>query len=285
MNRVAPALAIAVLAFLAFAVQAEEVTFPDGMVVRPRFTYYPLAEPLPAEALLSQAVAGTTIPLWSASVDSLGKTFKYTMVGQNPQIKLKNPATTIPLVIVPVKFVFANGDTFDLSAPDPTCSPAGTPLDLFLNSPLLKVMFESTPSDCCILGFHDAFLNPNHGHAFQTFATADYDTTQLFSPSADAVDSSHEINELQDDPSGSNPTPAWGHVGQVSGCQSNLEVGDPLSPPSGPVFDVKMPNGFTYHVQDLAFFSWFYRQSPSIGLGGVYSLLGTFKTSAGPICH
>lgn len=46
-----------------------------------------------------------------------------------------------------------------------------------------------------------------------------------------------------------------------------------------------MPNGFTYHVQDLAFFSWFYRQSPSIGLGGVYSLFGTFKTSAGAACR
>ena len=31
-----------------------------------------------------------------------------------------------------------------------------------------------------------------------------------------------------------NPTPKWGHIGQVSGCQSNLEVGDPLSGTNAP---------------------------------------------------
>ena len=40
-------------------------------------------------------------------------------------------------------------------------------------------------------------------------------------------------------------------------CQDNLEVGDPLtgfnfSPIGG-------RNGFTYHLQELTFFSWFYR--------------------------
>src|SRR5215472_16401835 len=64
-----------------------------------------------------------------------------------------------------------------------------------------------------------------------------------------------------DDPFGSNPTPAWGHVGQVGGCQNNLEVGDPLTGKN--IQTVTMPNGFTYHLQELAFFSWFYG-APSI---------------------
>jgi hypothetical protein len=80
------------------------------------------------------------------------------------------------------------------------------------------------------------------------------------------------------DPLTTNPTPAWGHVGQVSGCQSNLEVGDPLSGTTFPV----MLNGFTYHPQELAFFSWFYRQKPSIAVNNWYSDQGTFGSYAAP---
>ncbi len=68
--------------------------------------------------------------------------------------------------------------------------------------------------------------------------------------------------EWQNDPSTVNPTPAWGHIGQVTGCQSNLEVGDPLS---GTSTTIKL-GGFTYHPQELAFFSWFYHQKPSLGV-------------------
>jgi hypothetical protein len=88
---------------------------------------------------------------------------------------------------------------------------------------------------------------------------------------------SHEIGEWMDDPLGDNPTAPWGHTGQVTGCQSNLEVGDPLS--GGPLISVAS-GGFTYHVQELAFFSWFYRQTPSIGVNSWYSDNGTFKTPA-----
>ena len=83
-----------------------------------------------------------------------------------------------------------------------------------------------------------------------------------------------------DDPYGNNPTPAWGGIGQVSGCQGNLENGDPLT---GTMFpDVTMAtNNYTYHLQELAFRSWFYNShfKPSIGAGGKFSNNGTF---AGP---
>lgn len=364
---------------------------PDETRFTPRYAVYPLQEAVSTEELADEAAAGLTIPLWSATARYKSQSFKYTMVGQNPQIKLKNPATTIPFVIVPVRFTFANGDVFDPTARDPVCSPAGTPLELFLNSPILKnvtptnggggkivtgqyagvfqfsnfykftgasgglnphfsvtlqptvqnvlpitvsktggtvvtatcgnlgiisasawqsfvqatifkqlkstlkpttipfflfynvVMSETGGTGgCCVLGSHAAFLNPNYARTFQAYAVADYDTSQEFTGVSDTSATSHETNELQDDPNGLNPTPSWGHVGQVAGCQSDLEVGDPLS---GTLFPVTMANGFTYHVQDLAFISWFYRQSPSIGVGGTYSLLGTFTTSAGPICH
>jgi hypothetical protein len=91
---------------------------------------------------------------------------------------------------------------------------------------------------------------------------------------------SHEIAEWMDDPAGNNPTPSWGNIGQVSGCQANLEVGDPLS---GTLNQIYMSsNGYTYHVQDLAFTSWFYRQKNSTGVNGWYSLFGTFLTPSEP---
>jgi hypothetical protein len=45
-----------------------------------------------------------------------------------------------------------------------------------------------------------------------------------------------------------------------------------------------MPNGVTYHLQELAFYSWFFG-TPSIGVGSVFSNNGTFATDAGVICH
>jgi hypothetical protein len=63
----------------------------------------------------------------------------------------------------------------------------------------------------------------------------------------------------------------------VSGCQRNLEVGDPLSGKMFPA--VKMGNGYNYHLQELAFFSWYYnaRTDRSIGAGGKFSDKGTFQ--------
>jgi len=78
-----------------------------------------------------------------------------------------------------------------------------------------------------------------------------------------------------------NGTPAWGHVGQVAGCQNNLEVGDPLTGTEAP--RIVMPNGFTYHLQELAFFSWLFG-NPSLGIHGWDSNNGTFLTDAGPPC-
>jgi hypothetical protein len=135
----------------------------------------------------------------------------------------------------------------------------------------------SFPSNCCIAGYHGAF-----GSSLQTYATADYDTTGIFLGTSDITAMSHEIGEWMDDPIGNNPTPLWGHTGQVSGCQNNLEVGDPLSDTEFP--ELRAANGITYHPQELAFFSWFFRQSPSLGVNGWYSDNGTFTQDAGAVC-
>lgn len=142
------------------------------------------------------------------------------------------------------------------------------------------VMSEGNPTNtanCCILGYHDI-------NGAQTYGTAEFEGRDqtLFSGVSDTAGMSHEIAEWMNDPTGANPTPAWGNIGQVVGCQANYEVGDPLSGTLMPA--IKMPNGFSYHVQELAFFGWFYRLTPSGGVHGWYSDNDTFKSDAGAVC-
>jgi hypothetical protein len=133
--------------------------------------------------------------------------------------------------------------------------------------------------NCCILGFHTAFgTGPN------TYGIGDFEGRNgtLFGGVADVSVSSHEVAEWLDDPFGNNtaaPVVPWGNIGQVSGCQPNLEVGDPLS---GTLLPVVPLNGFNYHLQELAFFSWFTHDNPSLGSGGKYSDNGTFTGWAKP---
>jgi hypothetical protein len=127
-------------------------------------------------------------------------------------------------------------------------------------------------NNCCILGFHSALGNPAI-----TYAIAEWDTTGDFGANiADASIATHEIAEWMDDPFGNNPTPAWGGIGQVSSCQNNYEVGDPLSGTLAPTINL---NGFDYHMQELAYFSWFFNSAGtgSLGAGGNFSSNGTFK--------
>ena len=143
---------------------------------------------------------------------------------------------------------------------------------------LLKNVVQSTanpPSTtgCCILGFHSA-----KGSPVQTYSPIDWDTTGLFSGTADGSIASHEIGEWMDDPLGTNPTPAWGNIGQVSGCQTNWENGDPLS---GTLMPAITLSGKAYHMQELGFFSWYFNKLgvASLGAGGKFSANGKF---AGP---
>jgi hypothetical protein len=136
------------------------------------------------------------------------------------------------------------------------------------------VLYDTSARNCCITGYHGAFgLSP------QTYAVGEFDTTGAFgAQSEDTSSLSHEVGEWLDDPLATNPTPSWGDVGQVSGdCQESLEVADPLTDMNFP--DVTMPNGYTYHLQELAFFSWFFG-SPSLGAGGLFSNNGTFGGTA-----
>ena len=155
-------------------------------------------------------------------------------------------------------------------------------------------IYQGSYGNCCILGYHNAV--PIGSTGVQVYAVGAYFTqTTVFGPHfADTTVWSHEMGELFDDPFvqsiGSVPggvnnalTPAWGNIGQVGGCQNNLENGDPLTPDQGgnfPNYAVTGWGGFTYHYQDLAFHDWFYRTA-STSTGGKYSLVGNFTSSQG----
>jgi hypothetical protein len=331
----------------------------------------------------AQARAGATVPEYTATQKVGTKSFKYTIVGKNPAIKVTNASTTVNAEIVPVIMKFSNGDTWTPTKAD-SCDPGASPLARTQNSPIVKtkatsfggtsmgtvqvtnafqraefwkfakptginpsfgvklafktlpaitinvpnadaaegttgcgsgllgaaeinwldnhlqtvvipslasqgvgtttfpifllhnfVEYINTTANCCVLGYHNTF---NRTAGAQTYGLAMYDNSGDFTGSSDISALSHEVGEWQNDPNTVNPTPSWGNIGQVSGCQANLEVGDPLS---GTTFNDAL-GGFTYHPQELAFFSWFYHQSPSLGVHGWFSDQGTFTTFAAP---
>jgi hypothetical protein len=337
----------------------------------------------PAQAVRA-AVAASTFTQYKATVKVGTTSYTYVIAGQNPAIKVTNPASTITTELIPLIMKFPDGRTWDPTKTDSCDSGAsaltrtqnspiyksqswtwgGTPIgtgqvtDAFqraefwkyaqptginptfginltvttlspitinvpstwgpaeagiscgngflgavninhLDSYLQKTVIPSLSSKgvgpatvpvfllhnfveytgsnpstgCCVLGYHNAY---NVTAGVQTYALAMYDNSRAFNGSSDVSALSHEVGEWQNDPYTNNPTPSWGHIGQVSGCQNNLEVGDPLS---GTTF-ADAVGGFTYHPQELAFFSWFYHQSPSLGVNGWYSDQGKFRTFA-----
>lgn len=132
---------------------------------------------------------------------------------------------------------------------------------------------------CCVLGYHSFAGEPTPS---QTYSVAEIDVSGLFEQSIEnTAVLAHEMGELVNDPYGDNEVPPWGHTGQQGACQENLEVGDPLTGTAMP--PVTMPNGFTYNLQELVFFSWFFG-GQSLGVNGWYSSNGTFTTDAGPLC-
>lgn len=159
------------------------------------------------------------------------------------------------------------------------------PIFLFYNT--VMAANSAGGSNCCILGFHNAVTQnaavaPDKAARVQTYAFIDFEASGAFPPSIrDTSIAAHEVGEWMDDPFGNNPTPAWGHTGQVGACQGNLGVGDPLTGTNVPT--VTGGNGFNYHLQELAFFSWFYG-APSIAVNNWFSDNNSFKTDAGPVC-
>ena len=154
-------------------------------------------------------------------------------------------------------------------------TPTQVPVVLAYN--VVLVDYPGGLGNCCIIGYHNAI--PVTGGT-QLYAVGTYVDPGIFNGISDIGAWSHELGELIDDPfvqsiAGvpggftNDLTPSWGHLGQVSGCQNNLEDGDPLT---GTQYAVTGVGQFVYHYQDLAFVDWFYR-TPSRSTGGA----GSFK--------
>ncbi len=134
-------------------------------------------------------------------------------------------------------------------------------------------LYQGNPSQCCIIGYHNALPTPNAKGktVIQTYAWGTYNDPSMYSvPVQDINALSHEIAEWYNNPFGVNVVPTWKVPGAPQyGCSKDLEVGDPLVGVTFPV------NG--YHPQDEAFYSWFTKQVPSVGIHGQYTYMGTFS--------
>jgi hypothetical protein len=170
--------------------------------------------------------------------------------------------------------------------------PKMLPIFLFSN----VVMFAG--QQCCILGYHNAVPSAQTGAAngkLQTYIVANYDSTvgnsrgQVFTgafPNApDIVALANAVAGWMDNPTTLNPTPKW-QLTINGGCQDVLEVAFPPGL-TGALTTLTAPHKPIYHVQDLAFKSWFYgdgtnqSKTGNSGFGGSYSLFstGNFATS------
>jgi hypothetical protein len=162
----------------------------------------------------------------------------------------------------------------------PGINPGTFPMFMIYNTGM-SIGDPTNLGNCCAGGYHS--INPAGPTTFQTYSPFDFDVSGFFVSSAnDTAIASHEVAEWANDPYIINNTPLWGHTGQVFGCQGNLEVGDPLTGTEAP--RIVGTNGFTYHLQELAFFSWFFG-NPSLGIHGWDSNNGTFLTDAGSPCQ
>lgn len=158
--------------------------------------------------------------------------------------------------------------------------PTQLPIFLFYNVVMSNGPPASNLNNCCILGYHDSFTR-NNNNPGQTYAVAEFEDRGVFNGISDVSVLSHEVQEWMNDPAIVNLTPAWGHIGQVSGCQNNLEEGDPLSGTLLPA--IEGTNGFSYHVQEIPWFSWFFAGTGgSLGVNNWFSSNDTFKGGALP---
>src|ERR1035437_10286511 len=139
------------------------------------------------------------------------------------------------------------------------------------------LLYNTTFSDA--LGFHSYVGN-------QTYAASFINGSDCCYPDVKTI--SHVVGDWMSDPiptGNQNLTPGWvaqtDSAGNPSLCQNNVAVGDPTADRLFP--DVSMPNGVTYHPQELTFHSWFLG-APSMGAGNVYSNNFSFAIDAGGVC-
>jgi len=178
----------------------------------------------------------------------------------------RNPSTGVLYAIVDTDFFLSQLNTMIQMA---NLSPDALAIALTSN------VFLSPQKDikkCCVLGFHTSFDVGEMAQVkfVQTFIWASWvDQGVLGSGLSDVTPMSHEISEWMNNPFGDNAVPSW-QVPNTSGCQSNLETGDPLALMPNAGYPVSI-DGFTYHPQNQVLMQWFQRGSVSDAFEGAFS--------------
>jgi hypothetical protein len=83
--------------------------------------------------IIQASTSQDTIPFWSDSFDYHGLTYTYRMVGTDPKIGSKT--TTIPTLLIPLRFVFPDGQVFDAGT---DIVDGQTPVQGIINSPIFQ---------------------------------------------------------------------------------------------------------------------------------------------------
>jgi hypothetical protein len=163
-------------------------------------------------------------------------------------------------------------------------SPTVLPIFLVNNT----FLYQGTPDNCCVLGYHGA-TSSYHGNGKQqvnTYMFASYSDPNIFAPNdgdqesyiSDIHGLSHEVQEWYDDPFVNNQVNPWlTPTAPQYGCTSYLETGDPVV---GYGFKIPMSNGITYHPEDEVHYSWFARETPSQAAQGYFTYLNNFAQQA-----
>jgi chitinase len=178
----------------------------------------------------------------------------------------RNPSTGVLYAIVDTDFFLSQLNTMIQLA---NLTPDGLAIALTSNVFLAP---QKDIKKCCVLGFHTSFDvgEMTQVKFVQTFIWASWVEQGILSPGlADVTPMSHEISEWMNNPFGSNAVPAW-QVPNSTGCQSNLETGDPLALMPNAGYPVLI-DGFTYHPQNQVLMQWFQRGTPSDAYEGAFS--------------
>jgi hypothetical protein len=245
----------------------------------------------------------STVPFWASSFDSDGATYPFFMVGRSPS----HPGTTVvPIVLIPIDLTFQDNESSLSSQLDGSVN-----VPAILHSPIFQaatfaVTGDTTQyADAMTRAEWSGVLKNAQSHHVLLGAPTVLPSVQLTVPTGAGI-----LEDFGDGiPHGLIASDSWWND-QITSLLSTLNI----SPEVLPIFitydtaagldsgfhgalGVSQPNGKLaisthawaswmdpgcYHLQDAAFFSWFARQSPSLGYQGRYTYLGTFASYSTP---
>ena len=204
--------------------------------------------------------------------------FNHLDAGHDFHVLLQNPPSVLPVTIdVPLSAGFA--------IPFGAGTQGFVDLD-FLKSKLRPWMTVAGTAALPIFLLADTKMTEPGGrhvgasHGFsgkQTYIIAN------FTPQHDILGLTHEVGEWLADPYKESATPPWLNP-ENDKCSRDMEIADPINGLNHAfTMETTLGRPVTFHLQDLAFLSWFAHRIPSTSAGGLFSFWGNL-TGPPPIC-